>query len=149
MIDLDIQPYIARLQGSLTGMQEVAGAAELDRAMTDHVTPPAAYVVYTGADAQPEQLRVAGAHEQQVTATFEVFLCAQNVAGRFGGAAADAMAPLRLAVLAALVGYTPDAAELDPITRLRDRLWLFDDGRIWWRITFSTAFAMRITPESP
>lgn len=147
MIDLDLAPYIARLRDRVAAFREVGGAAELDKAMTGHAVPPSAYLVLEGDDATPEQLRVVGAHQQQVKARFDVFVCERNVADVFGAQAAAAVRPLRTATLAALTGFTPDSSELSPLDRTRSRLWHLADGVIWWRLGFSTEFTCRINGD--
>ena len=144
MIDLDLTPYIARLREQMPQLQEVGGAAEFDRVLSKHAVPPSAYVIYLGGRAQPESARCAGVHRQQVAATFEVFICERNVADVFGAEAEADMRPLREGVLKALTGWTPDPACLEPLDRTTDRLWVFDQGVIWWRLAFATGFLMTI-----
>jgi hypothetical protein len=149
VIDLDLTPYITRLRDRVSAFREVAGAASLEKAMTGHAVPPSAYLVLAGDDAQPERTRAVGAHQQLVTARFDVFVCERNVADAFGGEAAADLRPLRTAALAALTGYTPAPADLSPLDRTQSRLWHLNDGVIWWRLGFATEFLAIHDPESP
>ncbi|MGQ0621701.1 MAG: phage tail terminator protein [Panacagrimonas sp.] len=149
MIDLNMAPYIARLSSEVPGFTEVGGAAEMDAAMTGHVVPPAAYLVYVGGDAGPTQVLGYSVHQQSVTARFEVFVCERNVADVFGAGASLDLLSWRTRTLKALVGFTPDMHELSPLNRTTDRLWRMQDGEIWWRLGFSTSFLMRVDTAYP
>lgn len=99
------------------------------------VVVPAAFVIPAGDSAQPDEL--IGAHLQEVEDRFAIVVAVSNTADERGQDGAEQLHDVRAQLIAALCGWSPDAAT-DPINYLgADGEPQIDRARIWHSFDFS------------
>jgi hypothetical protein len=133
---MDCTPVITRLRTQLAGQGfvAIAGAAELDAAIANTPSPPAAYVLPLAETADEPDF--AGIHHQRVLQEFAVVLVVANLRDVAGAAAAAELQARRLLVRSALLGWAPDAASAEVVAFTAGRLLQFADQRLWWSDEF-------------
>lgn len=133
-----IAEIIARLKAQVPALKLVGGVASFQGASESNPPAlPAAFVFTVDESADENGLDVPMI--QQVEVTLAVILVVRNVVDARGAAAGTDMETLRDAVLAALLGWTPDP-EHDPLARRQSTLLAFRDGHMWWQDTWSTRY---------
>ncbi len=136
---MDLASIVTRIKAQCSAIHLVGGAAELDAAMEGVTTTPAAFVL--------PQSETAGADEgldalyQIVSLEFGVVLCVRNVRDVAGNSSLTGLDPLRAAVRAALLGWTPTGAAL-PIEFGGGILYKLQPGELWWLDTYRTAYTL-------
>lgn len=140
----DIAPIIARIAANVSTLRLVAGAAELEAAITSAGagTTPAAYVLLAreaaGASRGGSQRLI-----QQVDVSLSVVIAARNFRQADLGSAAGAdLAALITAIRTALLGWTPDGASIDPIELQAGRLEQRKAATLWWQDIFRTRYRL-------
>ncbi len=132
---MDLDAVIARLKGQITGMREIGGAADLDAAIKGNVAVPALYVVRLSV--QAERSKSTGPVRQRLTTLFGVLQVTENLRDIRGGAAAAQVEKVSDAVMAALIGWVPDAGTGEPVEFVGGDLVAGQaNGRIWWSDEF-------------
>jgi hypothetical protein len=138
---IDLASVQARLTAQAPVLKLVEGSASFDRAVTENPTAwPAAFVFPLRDTPAPSQ--TLGIVEQRVTVTFGIALVVQNVQDARGDAAITALQPVRAAVLAALLGWSPNGAQ-SPVVYAGGRWISTHNGFFWWQDDFSCAFYLR------
>jgi len=140
---VNLAPIAERLKDQVPALRAVDGAAELAGAMERLRNPPEAFVLLLAEDAG-ENLFGDLAVVQMVTARFGVVQIVRNLAGAGGGAAAEELRQIRLAVRDALVGWQHPDGERTTTFR-RGRLVSFNDQLLSWQDEFETEFQIRKT----
>ena len=132
---MDLGLVIGRIRAQLPGLKGSGGSADLEAAMAGVLAVPAAFVIPLGESAERSATTLVT--RQRITHNVGVVLAVSNRRDAAGAAALSELAPLRLALRAALVGWAPDAAEGEPLQFERGRLLrLAGDGRLWWMDEF-------------
>lgn len=136
-----IASIIERLAARVPALKLAGGAASFERSAPALTTMPAAFVLPARetASANPFAAQLV---QQEVTAEFVVLIAVRNLADDEGAAALEALAPVREAVLTALLGWVPDDAEAG-CEYVAGDLLQFANGVIWWQDTYSTNFIVR------
>jgi len=141
----DAELVIARLSAEVTDFKQIGGSADFITAMKGGVVqPPAAFVVPLSERALPNELATE-AVSQRDNATFGVIFAVQNIRDSRGREAHVQLRALRIAVMNALLGWTPDGAVYDVFTFAPSggRLLAFEDQVLWWQDDFVTALYLR------
>lgn len=138
---MDTAAIIARLKAQLTGWVAIGGAADVDQAIETAPATPAAYVVPLAESGAPPDL--IGIYRQDLVQAFGVVIVVANLRDATGAAAAADLQARRLAVLAALLGWAPDAATGYPVVFTSGRLLQFRDARLWWTDEFEVSSEYR------
>lgn len=151
VLDLSLDPVIARIESQVSAFRKVGGAADLATAARELKQEPAAFVIPVAESARPntaESLIVS----QLVAQRFGVVIAVQNLADSAGKAAQTELGPLRLALFNALVGWVPPLpvgmpaqAERELVTFGGGRLLRLEDRVLWWQDNFDTAYYLRTT----
>lgn len=141
-MNVDLDSIAERLRAEVPALRHVGGAAEFVAAV-DHVPAvPAAFVLPLREDALDSPF-MDGFVQQVVGCEFVVMLVARDLSDAAGGAAVQALAPLRKAVAAALLGWTPTGAEAGVEYRGGAFQAFDEDNNLWWQETYRTAFIIR------
>lgn len=131
----------ARLVAEVPALALVGGAAEFQRAAeTNPTAVPAAYVLPQ--DESPGARPFSGDDVQKIDVSMAIVLVIRNVADTKGGAALDALKPLRDAVKVALLGWVPIEGYAS-LSRGPSSLLAFRDGHLWWQDTYRSSFYER------
>ncbi len=139
---LDAEAIIERLQAAAPGFRAFNGAAELAAALENLKLSPAAFVIPLG-DQVGANILATESVEQQVTTRFGVVIAVQNLKDTTGRQAAKDLRQLRLAVLGALLRWTPDAAQYSPFEWAAGRLILLRDRVLYWQDDYRTSSHVR------
>lgn len=137
---MDMAPIIARVKDQVPAFKIVGGAAGIAAAAKALAAAPAAFVVEETDSAGDNN--IANDVHQRVTVNLGVFLAVPNAQDSSGEAGGGALEILRLALRAALLGWSP-AAGIDPITYVSGVLFRFEPGLLWWRENWRTAHYIR------
>lgn len=130
----------ARL-ATVSALKKIAGAADFASAGADLKGKlPAAYVIPMTERAGGNSL--VSAVSQHTEARFGVVLAVSNLRDARGQNAHGDLAPLRAAVIAALLGWQP-GPDYDPVLFGSGRLLQLQDGVLWWQDDFVTAYYLR------
>ncbi len=131
---MDLAFVIDRLKVQLLGVQgvrSVGGAADMDAAMAGTVSVPAAFVIPLDEEASPSESTMVT--RQRITHGFGVVLGVSNRRDATGAASMGDLAPVRASLKQALIGWTHDALDGEPVQFRRGKLLRLDgDGRLWW-----------------
>lgn len=136
-----IPAIVERLRMEVPRLRLIGGAAQLARARDGATVLPAAFVLPVAETAEANPYMDQGV-QQKVSEDFVVLVAAQNVSDDEGAAALEALAPMRLAVRAALLGWQPDA-DADNVEFVRGDLVEFQDSVLWWGDTYRTGHVIR------
>lgn len=145
---LDTAAIADRLRVNVPALRLVAGAAELDAAVTSTAAGvvPAAYVLLSRESASASR----GGSErvvQQVEVALSVIVVARNYRQADLGAATGAdLAALVSAVRAALIGWTPNLSTTLPIDFQSGRLEQRQGGQLWWQEIYRTRYTLEANP---
>ena len=121
-----------------TFSNRIAGAADFAAAVTaDDVIVPCAFVV-SGGDSVDENEIIGGGLVQDVTDRFSVIVCVSNAANERGQDGMEQLFDIRDELLAALLGWTPDAAHGAVNYAGSDGDPTLDRARIWHGYDFTT-----------
>jgi hypothetical protein len=135
---MKVKPIIDRLKAeAATFGGRVAGAADFS-AETEaaRLGLPCAFVLRAGGGGS--DAATVGAIVQLVNEEFGVIVAVNNSADERGQAAAETLDDVLDDVVAALLGWAPDA-EHNPFEYVRDDHLTLDRGRLWHQITFRTS----------
>jgi hypothetical protein len=141
-------PYIERLRAIATALRLVAGAAELEAALSSAAASvlPSAYVLIareSAAESRGGTQRVI----QRVTVDISVVYAVRNYRTQDLGSAAGAdLESVIRAGRAALIGWTPDAVVCDPTVLLSGRLERRRGAELWWQDILRTRYRLEATP---
>lgn len=131
----------AHLTSSVPALKKVAGAADFASAGMDLKGKlPAAYILPLAERAGGNSLVMEVS--QKIEVRFGVMLAISNLRDARGQNAQGDLAPLRTAVLAALIGWQPDPGH-DPVLFGSGRVIQLQDGVLWWQDEFVTAYYLR------
>ena len=125
----------ALLRTTVEQLRLVGGSIEFEAAAASApAVMPAAFVIPLGEDPRPSQ----GANfiRQQIRTSLGVVLAVKNVADTKGEAAQADLTTLRIAVQAALLGWSPTDAE--PLERGAGRLLGFKNSVLNWQDVYHT-----------
>jgi len=140
-MDLSLEPVIARLKAQVAAFQNrVGGAADLGAALRELKQEPAAFVI-------PQTERASGntlenGVSQRVAARFGVVIALSNLRDARGEKAQTELAPVRLSLFAALLGWAPDV-DRDPCEYAGGKILRLSDRVLWWQDNFETAYYLR------
>lgn len=140
----DIGLVAARLLAVAPAFRLVAGAAELEAALgsVGAGTVPAAYVLLARENATPSR---GGSQRliQQVEAAVSVIIVARSYRqADLGTAAGDDIATLIAAARGAVLGWTPDAAGVEPFELQSGRLEQRKGATLWWQEIYRTRYRL-------
>lgn len=136
---MKLQPVIARIRTEVaTFSNRVGGTAEIPivQAEFDALPVPHAFVMMLADDAG-EPLSTT-ATVQRLTESFAVLVAVSNTTDRRGQSASDAMEDIRDALIAALVGWSPDADLYDDIAYDGGQFRDMTRARLWHQYDFFT-----------
>jgi hypothetical protein len=126
-----------------TSIKKVGNAADLDAVMRGGIpTLPAAYVLPLGESGEEPDM-MENTYMQHVAAQFGVVIAVRDLTDAQGDAALEALRPISKEVDDALVNWSPDGDELDPIGYAGGQLIGFRDQVIFWQKDFVTGFYIR------
>jgi hypothetical protein len=131
---------ISRVAGQVTAFKIVQGSADFAASAAGLVTPPSAFVLPLSD--RPSANQTATIVSQQNTIRFGVALAVQNLRDPRGEQATADLRTLRIAVMTALLGWSP-AAEYDPCEYGGGRLLQLTDQVLWWQDDFVTRLFLR------
>lgn len=138
----DAQLYVARLAG-VAGLKKVGTAADYASAAIDLKTPtPAAYVIPLRET--PGRNTLENAVSQQNVTRFGVVLAVSNLRDAIGAKAGVDLRAIRIAVMTALLGWTP-GPDYDVCTSGGGRLLQLSNAVLWWQDEYLTALFLRAT----
>jgi len=129
----------------------VAGAAQF-KLLQENVAlaVPCAFVVPL--DDNPQESRAQNSVRQALTDSFAIVVALSNLADEKGQTGAHSVDAMRTELWAALLGWRPVAADVDPATSRYDgihyeggSLLALDRARLWYQFEFGAP--MEITPE--
>jgi hypothetical protein len=126
----------ARIESQVTAFNLVDDAATF-AAVGDRkpARDPAAYIIPIGEQARPNG--TVNLVRQELTERFGVVIATSNRREQHGGAAARDIEALKVATLAALLGWHP-TADHDGVEYASGRAVAFKDGFVWWLCEFTT-----------
>ena len=142
----DTDPVIARIKSAVPAFRLVAGAAELDAAMTSAASSvtPAAYVLLARESASESR----GSSQrliQAVSVTLSVVVAARNYRQADLGTAAGAdLRSLLTALRTALLGWVPAGSER-PLDFQNGRLERRQDATLWWQDLYRAQYRIEVT----
>ncbi len=140
---MDLHPIALHLKGAVTALADVGLAGDFQTAMQNlRLKAPAAFVLPGPERGGPNEY--INAVSQRVTLRFSVVLAIQNLRDMQGDAAQTDLDPIRTAVLGALLGWQPAAAD-SPITYGAGRMVKWADGVLWWQDDYDTTYYVRAT----
>ncbi len=134
---MQLAPIVSRLKARATSLKHVAGAANLAALKSAPARTPAAWVVPVSESASAN---VSASIDvvQRIRRRFGVVIAVRDVRDATGEAALDGgLAQARSEIVAALVGWSPDA-ESGAIVAAGGRLLSFSSGALWWQDEFET-----------
>lgn len=133
---------IARLATEVPppALRRVAAAAELAAAGEDLKQVPAAYVVPSADRAGQNQLANGVSQRNQVR--FAVVMAVSNMRDARGEKAQADLRLLRISIMTALLGWSPDV-DFAPVEYVAGRLLRLSDSVLWWQDEFLTAHQLR------
>jgi len=135
---LQLATVVARLQSQVAAFKMIEGAAELETALKGGVRMPPACFVVAASEQAATVTQMAGAIRQRVVDRFDVIYAVKNASSRGGAEAVDGdLRVLRLATLAALVGWEPLAA-FGACEHESGTLISISGGLIWWKDRIKT-----------
>lgn len=141
-MNLNCDPWIARLKAQVPQFAGVGGAADLAAAINQaNPRTPWAYVVPLRMSAGANQVTVAGV-TQRVTEQVGIVIAVRNVATASGKRSLDALLPLREAMQQALIGWTQDENH-EEVIFVRGQLVDFSNRVLWWQDEFSASYYIR------
>lgn len=143
MILFDPQWVIDKLDADVASLRKVAGAADFAVAYDDlkPATMPAAYVL-PASEAAGRSTTGTQVVSQQNRARFAVVVAVTNLRDARGAKAQVDLRTLRIAVMTALLGWTPEAS-FDPVEFAGGRLLKLTNSVLFWQDEFSTAHLLR------
>lgn len=131
----------ARLSSQVATLKKVGGSADLTSAQQDLKNKlPAAYVVENRETPGPNE--IVTLVSQRNATRFSVVLALQNLRDPRGEAAQQALRPIRVSIITALLGWPP-GPEYDVCLFGGGRLLKLDDGVLWWQDDFVTSLYLR------
>ena len=138
---MNLAPIVERLRSEATALKVVGGAAQYAQAAANLTNNPGAFVLPARdmPSANPFMNQVV---EQVVPTEFAVVIGVRNLADATGAAAVDALSPVRASVRDALLGWTPDGAEMG-CEFAGGELVDFINGVLWWNDTYRTQYTIR------
>lgn len=135
---MDIQPIITRLKLQ-SALKTVGGAIDLPSAQLDLKNVlPAAYVIPFGESAGANLVDTNLTLRQAVRLRMVVMSAVSNVRDVRGEAAQGDLEPVRSAIKAALLGWTPDPNICDPFEFDSGRLVSLSNATLWWLDIYRT-----------
>lgn len=151
-MNLDIDPWIARLEAKVQGPQAlraVEGLSDLGVLRTGAYIPPCPAVFVAPDTEAPDSNDADNGLSQRVTETVSVVTAVSNVRDR-GRSVHQQLTAIRRATKDALLLWVPDA-ESSPVelARAGGALWFFDDRIVLWRDRFSTVYLEYLTEPLP
>lgn len=134
---LALEPLLHARLAAVPGLKGVHGLSDLAAEKTKPT--PCVYVVYDGGQVLEQN---AGGVEARVALRWLVVLAVKNVRSADGAAAREDAQPLASAVLAALMGWRPDASHtaLHLVDLPHPE---FSDGLLWLPMAFQTTQIMK------
>ncbi len=140
---MDLHPIAVQIKSLTPALADIGLAGDFQTAMQNlRLKTPAAFVLPGPERAGPNiYIQAVG---QLVTMRFSVVLAIQNLRDMQGDAAQTDLDPIRTAVLAALLGWQPGAAD-SPITFGGGRMLKWADGVLWWQDDYDTTYYVRAT----
>jgi hypothetical protein len=141
-MDLSLTPIVERIRDQAAAFKKVGLAADLAAARRELKQEPAAFVIPVLDRSGQNEL--ANGVSQYVLQRFGVVIAVQNLRDQAAIAAQEELAPLRLALITALLGWAPDE-ERDPCTYGGGRLVGLTDRVLWWQDNFDTSYYVRAT----
>lgn len=151
-MNLDIDPWIARLEAVVQGPQglrAVEGLSDLGVLRSGSQIPPCPAVFVAPDSDQPDPNDAGNGLSQRVTETVSIVTAVSNIRDR-GRAVHQQLTTVRRAIKDALLLWVPDS-ESSPVELARGggSLWHFDDRIVLWRDRFSTAYLEYLTEPAP
>ena len=132
---MNLSPVVARLKAQLTGLKVIGASADLVAARDGVVAMPAAFVLPLAE--QGADMGMLSSTGERVIQAFAVVHVLNNERDAQGDSALGDLAPLRLNLRAALVGWVPDASNGEAVTFTSGRILEMDsNGRLWWTDEF-------------
>lgn len=128
---MDLEPIVARLQTTTAVFRRVGGAADLAAIESGPPLAPACYVMPLAEEAL-EDIPLLGGFAQALGVVFGVVVLCANRRDARGEAVCADLRPLRQALRAALLGWSPEPDVGEPVHFAGGRLLRFDDGLLWW-----------------
>jgi len=125
-----------RIRDQVSGLREVAGAADLQSVLAGRITPPAAFVFRVQTRAGENS--IVNGVDQRVTETYAVVIVTRNVRDPRGADSSDDNEALASSVSTALLGWQP-ASDADPLEYDGGRLLSLSDGFLFWQEAYRTA----------
>lgn len=133
---MQLAPLMARVDTQMPTLKQVTAAASVPMAIEALKTYPSACIVMPRGTAGQNTLT--NAVNQQVADVFAVILAVKNVADMHGKAAAAEMDALRPQLIAALLGWTPDAVVYAPLEYAGYQLVAYQNGLLFFSDHFKT-----------
>jgi len=140
----DPEVVIERLEQQVTALRRVTGAADLVSAREDLKQAPSAFVVPL-TSAPGRNSAATTVVMQRVTEGFGVVLAVKNLRDTTGREAHKELRALRIAVITALLGWTPEPELYDPLELGPGRLLVAQDRELWWQDDWRTVCSVRST----
>lgn len=138
-MNLDCNPWIARIEALVPGLLGVGGAADLAAAIAQpSPRTPWAYVIPLRMSGGANQIAVAGV-SQRMTDRIGIVTAVRNVASASGQKSLDELTPLRQAQLQALVGWTPDENH-EEVVFAHGQLVDFSNRVLWWQDEYTVDY---------
>lgn len=138
---MEADDFITRLKTHCALCKLVAGAAGFANAEAQLRNKiPAAFVLPLAESAEANEL--SSGISQRVAQRFGVVLAVSNHRDAGGEAALGDLAPVRSAVMTALLGWAVDGNH-DPVEFAGGRLVDLSQGVLWWQDDFLTRFHVR------
>ena len=141
----DPELVIARIDAQVAAFKHIGGSADLNAAIQGGpLTPPAAFVIPLAE--RPRQNEYASEIvSQRDDVSCGVIYAVRNLRDALGREAHVELRALRISVMTALLGWTPDSDVYDVFTYAPSggRLLQFADQVLWWQDDFATALYLR------
>jgi bifunctional ADP-heptose synthase (sugar kinase/adenylyltransferase) len=138
----DPELVIERLVDQVKEFKRITGAADLVAAFQDLKQSPAAFVLPLSAT-PGRNTAATVVVTQQVVDRFGVCIAVKNLRDATGREAHKELRELRLAVITALLGWTPDSNSYDPFELGPGRLLQVQDRVLWWQDDWRTGTQVR------
>ena len=141
----DAELVIARLTAEVSTLKQIGGSADFNAAIQGGpLTPPAAFVIPLAERPSDNELATTAVSQRDNVSCGVVF-AVRNLRDALGREAHVELRALRIAVMTALLGWTPDSDVYDVFTFAPSggRLLQFADQVLWWQDDFSTALYLR------
>lgn len=124
---------------------EVGTAADFAGLVSDPLAMPAAYVVMEN-EISAESEHMTGPVLQRTAVDVAIVIFTRNVSDNTGGAGAEDIETLKMAVRRALLGFMPPSAEdAEPIEHIEGAMLKVRNGVVCWRDLFGTAYLQQET----